>query len=466
MVRRTGGDGALKNLSSLAALAGKQLKGPDGPLPGAFVADSRLISPGDAFVAFRGDSQDGHSFIPQAAERGASLILCEDDRNVPEGVASLLFSDCYREVPLLASRRLALEKNLTFIALTGSVGKTTTREFLRRCLQTSFSVHSAGHSYNTLVGCALSILSLPEKRDILLLEMGTNHPGEIAEMVSFFPPSVAVITEVAPAHLEGLRTVEGVLDAKFEITRSSGLEVLFYNGDNAALQKRTESLPPEIRTFSVGFGKGDFSIGTPEFLFSQGQAGLTFDFYYPGGSLFVSSRLFGLHSAYPLGFALAVSFYCGASREKILSEIEKLEPLRGRGRMITLPSGALLIDDAYNANPSSLTAALTEAAAIPARRRLAVVGEMRELGPLGPDFHRRLLPLFDSFDHVWLTGDLWKSILDEGGHPLSLEYFSLVPPLGLKLAEELGEGDVLLVKGSHGNRLDRIVDVLTEEEEP
>ena len=456
----------MKNMSSLAALAGKKLNGPDGPIPRAFVADSRLISPGDAFVAFRGEHQDGHAFIPQAVERGASLILCENDRNVPEGITSILFSNCYTEMPRLASLRLALEKNLEFIALTGSVGKTTTREFLRRCLQTSFSVHSAGHSYNTLVGCALSILSLPEKSDILLLEMGANHSGEIAEMVEFFPPSLAVITEIAPAHLEGLSSLEGVLEAKFEITRSSCLEALFYNGDNALLRKRTGALPSEIRTFSVGFEKGDFSIGSPEFHFSQGQPGLTFDFSYPGGSLFVSSRLFGRHSAYPLGFALAVSFYCGASREKILNEIEKLEPLKGRGRMITLDSGALLIDDAYNANPSSLTAALTEAATIPAHRRFAVIGEMRELGPLGLDFHKKLLSLFDFFDHVWLTGNLWKTIIDEGGFSESLEYFSLVPSLGVELSKTLREGDVLLVKGSNSIRLDRIVNILTGEEEP
>lgn len=454
----------MKNLSSLAALGGAELRGPDGPIPAAFVADSRLVAPGDAFVAFRGENLDGHAFIPLAAERGASLILCEDDRTVPEGVASILFSDCYRDIPLLASKRLALEKDINFIALTGSVGKTTTREILRRCLQTSFSVHSAGHSYNTLVGCGLSILSLPENADILLLEMGTNHPGEIAEMVEFFPPSLTVITEVAPAHLEGLASLEGVLEAKFEITRSRRLEALFYNGDNKPLADRAAGLPSEIRTFSVGFGKGDFSVGSPEFRFSQGEPRLTFDFSYPGGSFFASSRLFGRHSAYPLGFALAVSFYCGASREKVLSEIENMKTLRGRGRMITLPSGALLIDDAYNANPSSLTAALTEAAEIPARRRLAVIGEMRELGPLAPEYHRRLLPLFDSFDHVWLTGDLWSQMFKDGGFPPSLEYFSSLPSLAEELSGELRDGDVLLVKGSHGNRLDRLVDALTGEE--
>ncbi len=133
--------------------------------------------------------------------------------------------------------------------------------------------------------------------------------------------------------------------------------------------------------------------------------------------------------------------------------------------MITLDSGALLIDDAYNANPSSLTAALTETAEIPALRRLAVVGEMRELGPQGPEYHRRLLPLFDSFDHVWLTGDLWKDLFAEGEFPSSLEYISHIPDLAKQLSEDLREGDVLLVKGSNGNRLDRIVDALTGEEE-
>ena len=118
----------------------------------------------------------------------------------------------------MAKKRLAMQPQTEVIAITGSVGKTTTREFLVRCLSPSFRVHSAGHSYNTLIGCAMTVLSLPVDAEVLVLEMGTNHPGEIREMVSFFPPTLSVVTEVAPAHLEGFGSIEGVLEAKMEIT--------------------------------------------------------------------------------------------------------------------------------------------------------------------------------------------------------------------------------------------------------
>lgn len=448
--------------SSIAELAGYTLKGPDGPLPGAFLADSRLVCPGDAFVAFRGAILDGHLFIKDAIARGATLIICEDDKDIPEDTASILVKNTYEALPEMARKRLLLEKKIEVIAVTGSVGKTTTREMLVRCLAGSFAVHSARHSYNTLIGCSMSILSLPEKMDILLLEMGTNHPGEIREIVRFFPPTVAIITEVASAHLEGLSSIEGVLAAKLEIMESSKVHSVFFNGDNALLLKNCMALSP-IHSFSVGFGKNDFQIQNSDFHVDQGIPSLSFDFKYPGGSFPVSTRLFGKHAAYPLAFALAVSFSLDISKEKLLVEIKKIEPLAGRGKMITLSSGCLLLDDSYNANPTSMMASLREFLTIPAARRFAIIGEMLELGDAEEAYHRNLIPFFEGFEKVWLVGKTWKRVVTDSKYGKNLFHCADVSLLQRDFFMELGDGDTLLVKGSHGNRLDKIVSDLYKE---
>lgn len=452
-------------MSSLASAAGVRLKGPDGPVPERFLADSRLVSPGDAFVAFRGAKLDGHDFITDAIQRGASLILCENDGTVPDSVSSIRMKDCFHDIPDLASKLLGRTKDLEIVAITGSVGKTTTKEILRRCLATSFNVHSSEHSYNTLVGCALTILGMPETSEVLILEMGANHLGEIAEMVRFFPPTIAVITEVVPSHLEGFSSVGKILEAKCEILRSPRLRAFFYNGDNRLLSERKEAFPPEVQVFAVGCEKGDFQMRSPEFLLDRGRPRLTFDFKYPGGACFVSSQFFGRHGAYAIGFAMAVGFYLGGSRDRILAELETMAPLAGRGRIVALPSGTVLVDDAYNANPTSLRASLEEGARIPARRRFAVIGEMLELGASAVDYHRDLLALFKPYDWVWLYGSVWARVAAEERLPDNGELIQSVAVLGEQLRSGLGKGDVLLVKGSHGNRLDRLVTFLEEGEQ-
>lgn len=451
-------------ISSLAAIAGAISKGPDGAIPRRFLADSRLVASGDAFVAFRGETRDGHDYIGDAVRRGASLILCEDDSAVPDSVASIRLKDCRHDIPRLASTLLARREGLEIVAITGSVGKTTTKEVLRRCLATSFNVHGAEQSYNTLLGCSLTVLGMPDETDVLVLEMGANHSGEIKELVRRFPPTIAVITEVVPSHLEGFASLQGVLEAKWEITGSPCLKALFYNGDNSLLEERRKNLPPDIQSFAVGSERGDFMIRSPEFFLERGAPRLLFDLRYPGGTCFVSSRFFGKHAAYAIGFALAVGFYLGGSRDRILAELEGMSPLKGRGRVLPLPSGAILVDDAYNANPSSLRASLGETARIPAKRRFAVIGEMLELGDSTREHHLGILPLLDAYDRVWLYGKVWEQIEPNllPGHATT---FKDVHALQEALQSELGEKDVLLVKGSHGNRLDRIVSFLGGEEQ-
>lgn len=453
----------MSTFSQLAELAGAHLKGPDGPFAGRIFADSRLISKGDAFAAFKGENADGHDFIPEAVAQGASLVFCERDDLVPSHVPSIKLGDIFKDLPEMAKKKLALHKKpLEVVAITGSVGKTTTKEFLHRCLKGHFQVHGAEHSYNTLIGCAMTILSMPEETEVLLLEMGANHKGEISAIVEHFPPTISVITAVAPAHLEGFESLKGVLAAKMEITRSKTLRAFFYNGDNELLAKASTNLSSGVAALSVGLSPGEYQILNREFTLVKGLPQLTFTLKAPQGTLGVKSGAFGNHGAYPLGFALSTALFLGVSPHHAIKALENAPSLDGRGRVKTLAAGAILVDDSYNANPASMTAALSSAAEISSKRRFAVVGEMLELGPGGDGYHKDILPLLKPFDFVWMVGETWKRVAKDGGSPMSNAaiWDGSYQALGEKLLKELTQGDIIVVKGSHGNRLDVLTGIL------
>lgn len=457
----------MNSFSFIAGLAGGVLKGPDGVFTGGFLADSRLVEKGDVFVAFRGGSADGHDFIPDAVRRGAVLVICGDDSKVPSGVSSIKIPDAFTMLPVMAARRLALQPGpLETVAVTGSVGKTTTREFLFSCLKRNFRVHSAGHSYNTLIGCSMAILSLPADAEILLLEMGANHPGEIGEIVARFPPTISLVTEAAAAHLEGFGSTEGVVAAKMEIARSPRLRRFFYNGDNPALRERASLLRGDIRKISVGTGDCDYRIAAPEFSVKGGEPGLTFTLVARGAEVAVKTRAFGRHAAYPAAFAMAVAMDLGVGGGAAASALEDARSLDGRGLIKKLSSGAFLIDDTYNANPVSMRAVLEEAGRT-GERRIAVVGEMLELGAEAEVFHRELAPLFRCFDRVWLVGKTWEKALPlceaEGN---VRHWHGDLKELGRIVSGELGKGDFIVIKGSRGNRLDILADELCQERVP
>ncbi|MDI9369578.1 MAG: UDP-N-acetylmuramoyl-tripeptide--D-alanyl-D-alanine ligase [Synergistaceae bacterium] len=451
-----------RRISSVASLIGAKLNGPDGLAPSRYYADSRLVGKGDAFVAFRGEKADGHDFIDDAVSRGASLIICEDGAKVPPGVSSIVVPDSFSAVPEMARRYLASFGDLEIIAVTGSVGKTTTREMIRAALSPSFRVHSAEHSYNTLIGCSLSILAMPPGIDVLILEMGTNHPGEIKEMVESFPPTVSVITEVTAAHLEGLGSEEGVLEAKFEIVQSPDLKALLFFGDNTLISRRCASLPEEVLRLGVGFGDCAFALRNVHFVLKEGIPCLSFDLVHNGKTYLVESSLFGRHSAPAAAFGMASAIFLGGSTEGAAAGIRSVDPLNGRGRFYRLESGAVLLDDSYNANPASMRASLSEALLLKERRKIAALGEMRELGDNALAHHEELLPLLGGFTKVFLTGKLWRLACSRSALPANAEFFDDPVSLGNSLKPGLREGDLLVVKGSRGNLLDRLVDAVLE----
>ncbi|MDR3354967.1 MAG: Mur ligase domain-containing protein, partial [Synergistaceae bacterium] len=256
-------------IAEAAELAGTRCFPPESGssiMPCAFRADSRDVLPGDAFIAMPGERTDGHEFIVDAIERGASVIILQSDwyrENAAAldafGAVKIPVENSERSAALLAKRWLdAVSPKV--VGITGSVGKTTTRELLYGALKDSVRTHSAVKSYNTLIGCTMTILSMPSDTETLILELGANHPGEIEELVRNFPVTHGVVTDVTETHLEGLKSINGVLSAKMEICKSEGLEFLSYNNDNDILSSAMRFADTPARTVRVGFGKADVSI--------------------------------------------------------------------------------------------------------------------------------------------------------------------------------------------------------------
>ncbi|HQK24365.1 MAG TPA: UDP-N-acetylmuramoyl-tripeptide--D-alanyl-D-alanine ligase [Synergistaceae bacterium] len=447
------------------------LVGPGGAMPAAVRVDSRWVEPGEAFVALPGARSEGHDFVPQAIQRGASLVV------VSERYFSSLFSSCaeahpgvswlrvndtaeaLRELAHAWARRVAPSH---WIAITGSVGKTTTREVLQGALRRHMGVHAAEKSFNTWIGCAITVLGMPEHTDAVLLEMGANHQGEIGALVESYPPTMAVITEVAAAHLEGFGSLEGVLRAKWEITSSSRLRMLSYNEDNDLLRRAvSSSLSPEIAAVPVGYGVDPFRGVRLESASLAVRSKLPFlrcRCVVYGRPVELYSRLFGTQHAHTLGYALGVSHFLGILPELVARDLEEVPPPRGRGASDLL-DGGVLIDESYNSNPASLGVALRNLRTIPLEgRRLAVLGGMRELGASSPQEHRQILREATFLDGLILVGDEWASCREDlpaAGRQVS------DAPAALELLQAMRRpGDLIMVKGSRAYALESVVEGL------
>ena len=432
------------------------------PFPGHVATDNRYVEPGGAFVALEGERTDGHHYIPQAVDRGAGLIIVRRGKR-PEGLTVPCVELDEPEVDLARMASAYLERARRsgslreVVAITGSVGKTTTREALRCVLGGRFRLHAPERSLNTRIGCTATILAMTLDAELLLLEFGANKPGEIAELTALFPPDSALVTEVAPVHLEGFRTVEGVLAEKMEIAGSRRLRRFLYNGDNPLLRR---TAPRESQ--SVGTGDVDFQIQDTRFEMRDGLPALAFSLKRKGQSASVAFRagVWGTHMAWPLAFASALGNLLGMSLEECAEVLRGFQALPGRGRVLPLKEGRFVVDDAYNANPLSMRASLETFVGLPmsGEKKTAVLGEMRELGPDAVRYHRELEPLLDKLGNVILVGGLWREALPD--HPG--RFFVGDWREALDIVQDL-DWRGLLAKGSNSLGLQNVVRALCGE---
>ena len=421
--------------------------------PSHLATDSRDVIPGGAFVALEGEKTDGHNYIPQAVKNGAGLIIVRKGKN-PGGlnIPVIELENPERDLAETASRKLKAHNLTDIIAITGSVGKTTTRAALQKVLAGKFKVHAPERSFNTLIGCTSTIMAMPKETEILILEFGANKPGEIRELTGYFQPTIAILTAVAPVHLEGFGSIEGVLSEKLEITHSEILRAIIYNNDNEYL---SDSFKYVVKSMGVGENKdADFVISHD-----------TSEYVLPAMSFVLAHRptqeiarftanIWGKHNAIPLSIAAATAHELNISLQESAEALSDFHALEGRGRVLILDEGRkFLVDDAYNANPASMTASLETFAKVKCSGKIAVLGEMRELGENSAMYHAELSPLLEDIEHVVLVGEIWQEAMKANNDYVYVKTWQEA----LEILKNIDEWQGMLVKGSHSIGLENIV---------
>lgn len=461
---------AAPSVSDAALWCGGKYYGPNVGLCRIWRNDSREICPGDAFVALKGESADGHLYVGKAIERGASLILIDEDHaKEPEveraeymGVSVLVAGDTAKGLAKIASEYLKTISP-TVVGITGSVGKTTTRELVTSVLKSNYSVHSAPKSFNTLIGCSLTILAMRADAQILVLEFGTNHFGEIMEMVGYFPPDLAVITEIAPAHLEGFGDVGGVLRAKMEICSQPKLKYFVYNADNPMLANAVNNECAAAESVGVGFSSGEVRIKGVSVTIGENGARTKVAYDLMGDAVTAETAVFGAQHAYNIGYALIAAKYFGIDTASAVEALSGFKPLSGRGVVKKVNSTSWVVDEAYNASPKSMLAAIEnvmDTSGSQSYDRYAVLGGMREMGESTGVWHNQISGELGGFKKVYLYGGEWKA---EGVDlPENAVYCESMEQLIEDVMSLKMENVIVLVKGSNSYGLKKIVALMTE----
>ncbi|MGH1426097.1 MAG: UDP-N-acetylmuramoyl-tripeptide--D-alanyl-D-alanine ligase [Pseudooceanicola sp.] len=457
-----------------AAATGGQLRG-DWAVTGVSI-DTRTIAPGDLFVALSA-ARDGHDFVAQALDKGAGAALVT---HVPDGVdddAPLLIVPDVLTALEDMGRAARARMDGRVVAVTGSVGKTSTKEMLRVVLGHQRKTHVAEASYNNHWGVPLTLARMPRDAELAVIEIGMNHPGEIAPLARMARPHVAMITTVAPAHLEAFEDLAGIAREKADIFQ--GLEpggVAVVNGDletSPILMDAARARGARIMTFGEGVGNHHRLLSVSfadDTTISQARAWRSPVLYKVGAA----GRHFALNA---LG-VLAVAAALGLDRALAATDLARWVPPAGRGMREVLLLDPLdedlsfeLIDDAFNANPTSMAAALEVLAAAHPRddvgrlshgRRVAILGEMLELGPDEAAMHSNLadLPAMASMDIVHCVGDRMQALYETLPEAQRGRFARSAEQLADRAGRLVDAGDVVLVKGSKGSRVSLVVDAL------
>jgi UDP-N-acetylmuramoyl-tripeptide--D-alanyl-D-alanine ligase len=462
-------DKPLWTLPALLAAAGGRLLGSPPPAISGVSIDSRTVGADEVFFAIKGARVDGHAYVADALARGAALAVVAETKlsEMPKG-ALLAVPDVLEALRALAAaaRTRAAAK---IIAVTGSVGKTGTKEALRHALSREGETYASAASHNNHWGVPLSLARLPETARFGVFELGMNHAGEIAPLARLVRPHVAIITVIEAVHLEFFAGVEAIADAKAEIF--SGLE-----RGGAAVLNRDNAQFDRLAAAARAAGARVVDFGT-----HQAAAARLLDVALrPEGSA-VHAVILGDEITYKIGTpgrhvvenslaVLAAAKLVGADLALVALALARLQPPKGRGDRFKLALGkgeALLIDESYNANPASMRAALEvlgQAPIGPRGRRIAVLGEMLELGRQGAALHHELATAVEAagVDLVFCAGPLMRSLWEalpatrRGGYAESAERIEA------EVVAALRPGDAIMVKGSNGSRMGLVAARLIE----
>ena len=435
--------------------------------------DSRTIRPGELFFAVKGEKMDGHDFVQQALEKGAVAAVVSREKLSRIGQRTRASAATQPspplivvEDPLVAFQTLATAVRRLWarplIAVTGSAGKTTTKDAIAHVLSTRFRVHKSEGNFNNHFGLPLMLLKLEPEHDVAVVELGMSHLGEITALAQIAQPETGVVTNVAPVHLEFFNSIAEIARAKYELIESlpaGGTAVL--NGDDEYVSQFGRDFKGKVLTY--GFGPA--STVRAENLKPLGGKGSAFDIVVGDRREHATLSLVGSHNVYNALAAVALAIDRGLTLGDAVSLLASLAPADKRGQVVRI-GNITVINDCYNSNPKALAAMVDALATMPAERRIVVAGEMLELGPQSEAMHR------DSGRHIAEKGiDIligvrgWAEQMVDAAQQAGVgaEFVATPEEAGRWLASETKDGDVVLLKASRGVKLEKALETWKEQ---
>ena len=424
--------------------------------------DSRTLKAGELFFAVRGEKLDGHDFVEQAFEKGAIAAIVSREKFAVLAASSARHLLIPVEDTLLALQLLAQAVRRLWarplIAVTGSAGKTTTKEAIAHVLSTKFHVHKSEGNFNNHFGLPLMLLKLEPDHDCAVVELGMSHLGEITALSQIAQPEIGVVTNVAPVHLEFFNDISEIARAKYELVESlpeNGAAIL--NADDEYVSQFGRDFKGRVITY----GLAPSATVRAENVESRGENGSTFDIHVASRREHAVLPLVGAHNVLNALAAIAVALEQGITLAQAVHALATLHPADKRGQVVRI-GNSTVINDCYNSNPKALVAMVDALATMPAKRRIVVAGEMLELGPQAEQMHR------DSGRHMAEQGiDVVIGVRGLAEHIVNAaraagipaEFVSSPEEAGEWLATETHEGDVVLLKASRGVKLEKALEV-------
>jgi UDP-N-acetylmuramoyl-tripeptide--D-alanyl-D-alanine ligase len=419
--------------------------------------DTRTIQDGDLFFAVKGERLDGHNYVQQALDRGAvaAVVAREHLAKFPDKSKLIVVDDTLAAMQRLASMVRCVWGH-PVVGVTGSAGKTTTKECIAHVLASKYRVLKSQGNLNNHFGLPLQLLKLEPEHEIAVIEMGMSHAGEIAALAKLAQPNTGVVTMVAPVHLEFFDSIRGIAAAKYELIQSlphGGCAVL--NADDEFVSQFGRDFHGTVLMFGVKH-PSDVRAERVEML---GSGGSKFDLCFGRERIPAVMPLIGEHNVYNALAAVAVGLHHGVPLRQAVDSLKSLEAADKRGQVVEI-AGATVLNDCYNSNPKALDAMVDALAKMPAQRRIVVAGEMLELGKDGEKLHR------ESGKHIAGKADillgvrgLAKAIVESASAAgVEAEFVASAEAAGDWLAKNAQPGDAILLKASRGVKLERAIE--------
>ena len=415
--------------------------------------DSRNIKQGDIFFALKGENFDGNEFVFKAIEQGASLVVCDNkkikqrDNFLKQRNKIFLCEDSLLTLQNLASYHRKQLKT-TIIGISGTNGKTTTKELIQAVLSQKYLTLATKGNFNNHIGVPLTLLSIPHTTEIAIVEMGANHVGEIGFLSNIAKPDMAILTNIGTAHIEGFGSKENIIKTKkelFEFVKNNQNEKshIFVNADDEALREEDFS---KKTTYSLKTNADISAKACSE----NGYAQIIFK------DCVITSNLVGIYNAYNILAALTIGLHFGVEIQKIKEAIENYIPSNNRSQILKTKSNTLILD-CYNANPSSCSSAVEAFANMQANRKMVFMGAMKELGEVSQKEHENILSQIKSknFERIVLVGKEYKAVAKD-----EVECFETSEEFKQFLLANPIENATILIKGSRSTKMEILKDVL------